>query len=118
MQYNRHCDVFLVLLLLLFIPPSEPKSRYLVVDGIIYGPLAALLFYSKVTFGVAALGLGPLLLIHKRDNVIVVLVAAIVFVAIAGWIEYVYGIHFSWFGDLKMGAEFFSSKNSQASFLG
>ncbi len=102
MQYNRRCDVFLLLLLLLFIPARQPNRRYLIIDGVLYGAIAAFLFYSKITFGLVALGFSPIMLIRKRDNMAVIAVAAIVFLAIAAWVEFVYGTHFAWLTDVRM----------------
>jgi hypothetical protein len=104
MQYNRRCDVFLLFLLLLFIPAREPNRKYLVIDGVLYGAISAFLFYSKITFGLAALGLLPIMLIRKRDNITVIAVAAVIFLAIAAWAEIVYGMRFAWINDLKMAA--------------
>ena len=104
MQYNRRCDVFLLLLFLLFIPAREPNRRYLVIDGVLYGAISAFLFYSKITFGLVALGFSPIMLIRKRDNITVIAVAAIMFLAIAAWVEFVYGTRFAWLTDVKMAA--------------
>jgi hypothetical protein len=102
MQYNRRCDVFLLLLFLLFIPAREPNRRYLITDGVLYGAITAFLFYSKITFGLVALGFSPIMLIRKRDNMTVIAVAAIMFLAIAAWVEFVYGTRFAWLIDVKM----------------
>ncbi|HEY1783427.1 MAG TPA: hypothetical protein VGG79_23910 [Roseiarcus sp.] len=102
MNYNRRCDVFLLLLLLLFIPSREPNRRSLIIDGLLYGAISAFLFYSKITFGLVALGFSPIMLIRKRDNITVIAVAAIMFLAIAAWVEFVYGTHFSWLIDVRM----------------
>jgi hypothetical protein len=104
MQYNRRCDVFLLFLLLLFIPAREPNRKYLIIDGVLYGAITAFLFYSKITFGLVALGFAPIMLVRKRDNIAVIAVAAVVFVAIAAWVEFVYGIRFAWINDVKMAA--------------
>jgi hypothetical protein len=104
MQYNRRGDVFLLFLLLLFIPAREPNRKYLIIDGVLYGAITALLFYSKITFGLVALGFAPIMLIRKRDNIAVIAVAAVIFVAIAAWVEFVYGIRFAWMDDVKMAA--------------
>ena len=104
MQYNRRCDVFLLLLFLLFIPAREPNRRYLVIDGVLYGAISAFLFYSKITFGLVALGFSPIMLIRKRDTITVIAVAAIMFLAIAAWVEFVYGTRFAWLTDVKMAA--------------
>jgi hypothetical protein len=104
MQYNRRGDVFLLFLLLLFIPAREPNRKYLIIDGVLYGAITALLFYSKITFGLVALGFAPIMLIRKRDNIAVIAVAAVIFVAIAAWVEFVYGIRFAWMNDVKMAA--------------
>ena len=102
MQYNRRCDVFLLLLLLLFIPARESNRRYLIIDGVLYGAISAFLFYSKITFGLVALAFAPIMLVRKRDNVIVIAVAAVIFLAIAAWVEIVYGMRFAWMTDVKM----------------
>ena len=104
MQYNRRGDVFLLLLLLLFIPAREPHRKYLIIDGVLYGAIAAFLFYSKITFGLVALGFAPIMLVRKRDNIAVIAVAAVIFVAIAAWVEFVYGVRFAWMNDVKMAA--------------
>jgi hypothetical protein len=104
MQYNRRCDVFLLLLLLLFIPPRESNRKYLIIDGVLYGAMSAFLFYSKITFGLVALAFAPIMLIRKRDNVTVIAVAAVVFLAIAAWVEILYGVRFAWMNDVKMAA--------------
>ena len=104
MQYNRRGDVFLLFLLLLFIPAREPNRKYLIIDGVLYGAITAFLFYSKITFGLVALGFAPIMLIRKRDNIAVIAVAAVIFVAIAAWVEFVYGIRFAWMNDVKMAA--------------
>jgi hypothetical protein len=104
MQYNRRGDVFLLFLLLLFIPAREPNRKYLIIDGVLYGAIAAFLFYSKITFGLVALGFAPIMLIRKRDNIAAIAVAAVIFVAIAAWVELVYGIRFAWMNDVKMAA--------------
>ena len=104
MQYNRRGDVFLLFLLLLFIPAREPNRKYLIIDGVLYGAITALLFYSKITFGLVALGFAPIMLTRKRDNIAVIAVAAVIFVAIAAWVEFVYGIRFAWMNDVKMAA--------------
>jgi hypothetical protein len=104
MQYNRRGDVFLLLLLLLFIPAREPNRRYLIMDGVLYGAITAFLFYSKITFGLVALGFAPIMLVRKRDNIAVIAVAAVIFVAIAAWVEFVYGLRFAWMSDVKMAA--------------
>ena len=104
MQYNRRCDVFLLLLLLLFIPAREPNRRSLVIDGVLYGAISAFLFYSKITFGLVALAFAPIMLIRKRDNITVIAVAAVAFLAIAAWLELVYGMRFAWMSDVKMAA--------------
>ena len=104
MQYNRRGDVFLLFLLLLFIPAREPNRKYLIIDGVLYGAITALLFYSKITFGLVALGFAPIMLIRKRDNIAVIAVAAVIFVAIAAWVEFVYGVRFAWMNDVKMAA--------------
>ena len=106
MWYNRHCVVYLTLLLLLFIPPSKPTPRYFVIDGILYGIICAFLFYSKITFGIVAIGFFPLLLIRKSapvgQNCVVVFVFALVFLLIAFIVEFIYGIRFAWWRDLHM----------------
>jgi hypothetical protein len=102
MQYNRRCDVFLLFLLLLFIPARGPNRTHLIIDGVLYGAISAFLFYSKITFGLAALGLAPIILIRKRDNLVVIAVGAVVFLAIAAWVEIGYGIRFAWIIDVKM----------------
>ena len=104
MQYNRRGDVFLLFLLLLFIPAREPNRKYLIIDGVLYGAIAAFLFYSKITFGLVALGFAPIMLVRKRDNIAVIAVAAVIFVAIGAWVEFVYGIRFAWMNDVKMAA--------------
>ena len=104
MQYNRRCDVFLLLLLLLFIPPRESSRKYLIIDGVLYGAISAFLFYSKITFGLVALGFAPIMLIRKRDNIRVIAVACVIFLAIAAWVEIVYGMRFAWMADVKMAA--------------
>ena len=104
MQYNRRGDVFLLFLLLLFIPAREPNRKYLIIDGVLYGAITAFLFYSKITFGLVALGFAPIMLVRKRDNIVVIAVAAVIFVAIAAWVEFVYGIRFAWMNDVKMAA--------------
>ena len=104
MQYNRRGDVFLLFLLLLFIPAREPNRKYLIIDGVLYGAITAFLFYSKITFGLVALGFAPIMLVRKRDNIVVIAVAAVIFVAIAAWVEFVYGIRFAWMDDVKMAA--------------
>lgn len=104
MQYNRRCDVFLLLLLLLFIPARGPDKKYLIIDGVLYGAISAFLFYSKFTFGLVALGFAPIMLIHRRDNMIVIAVAAIMFLAIAAWVEIGDGVRFAWITDVRMGA--------------
>jgi hypothetical protein len=104
MQYNRRGDVFLLFLLLLFIPAREPNRKYLIIDGVLYGAITAFLFYSKITFGLVALGFAPMMLVRKRDNIVVIAVAAVIFVAIAAWVEFVYGIRFAWMDDVKMAA--------------
>ena len=104
MQYNRRCDVFLLLLLLLFIPAREPNRRYLIIDGVLYGAISAFLFYSKITFGLVALAFAPIMLIRKRENITVIAAAAVAFLAIAAWLELVYGMRFAWMNDVKMAA--------------
>ncbi len=104
MQYNRRGDVFLLFLLLLFIPAREPNRKYLIIDGVLYGAITAFLFYSKITFGLVALGFAPIMLVRKRDNIAVIAVAAVVFVAIAAWVEFAYGVRFAWMNDVKMAA--------------
>jgi hypothetical protein len=83
-------------------PGPEPDRRYLIIDGVLYGAISALLFYSKITFGLAAIAFAPIMFIRKRDNIIVIAVAAVVFLAIAAWVEIVYGIRFAWMTDVKM----------------
>ena len=102
MQYNRRCDVFLLLLLLLFIPARESNRKYLIIDGVLYGAISAFLFYSKITFGLVALGFAPIMLIRRQDNIIVIAVAALIFLAIGAWVEIVYGVRFAWITDVKM----------------
>ena len=104
MQYNRRCDVFLLLLLLLFIPARGQNRNHLVIDGVLYGAISAFLFYSKITFGLVALGLAPIMLIRKRDNITVIAVGAIIFLAIAAGVEFGYGVRFAWFNDVRMAA--------------
>ena len=104
MQYNRRCDIFLLLLFLLFIPAREPNRRYLIIDGVLYGAIAAFLFYSKITFGLVALGFAPVMLTRRRNNMIIIAIAGITFIAIGAWVEIVYGVRFAWIADLKMGA--------------
>jgi hypothetical protein len=104
MQYNRRCDVFLLLLLLLFIPARESNRKYLIIDGLLYGAMSAFLFYSKVTFGLVALGFAPIMLIRRRENAIVIAVAAVMSLAIAACVEIIYGVHFTWINDVKMAA--------------
>ena len=104
MQYNRRCDVFLLLLLLLFIPSCASNRKYDVIDGVLYGAISALLFYSKITFGLIALGFVPIMLVNRRDNLIVIAVAAITFLAIGAWVEIGYGVRFAWITDIKMAA--------------
>ena len=104
MQYNRRCDVFLLLLLLLFIPTRDSSRKYLIIDGVLYGAISAFLFYSKITFGLVALAFAPIMLIRKRDNAAVIAVAAVVFIAIAAWLELGYGMRLAWVNDVKMAA--------------
>ena len=104
MQYNRRCDVFLLLLLLLFIPARDSSRKYLIIDGVLYGAISAFLFYSKITFGLVALAFAPIMLIRKRDNAAVIAVAAVVFIAIAAWLELGYGMRLAWVNDVKMAA--------------
>jgi hypothetical protein len=104
MQYNRRGDVFLLLLFLLFIPARGSNRRSLIVDGVLYGAISAFLFYTKITFGLVALAFAPIMLIRKRDNITVIAVAAVTFLAIAAWLELVYGMRFAWIGDVKMAA--------------
>ncbi len=102
MQYNRRCDVFLLLVLLLFIPAREQNRGHLIIDGLLYGAISAFLFYTKITFGLVALGLAPILLIRRRDNIAVLAVGAVAFLAIAAWVEFGYGVRFAWFNDVRM----------------
>ncbi len=104
MQYNRRCDVFLLLLLLLFIPARDPNRKYLIIDGVLYGALSAFLFYSKITFGLVALAFAPIMLIRKRDNAAVIAVAVVAFIVIAAWLELGYGMRLAWVNDVKMAA--------------
>ena len=104
MQYNRHCDVFLVFLFLLFIPARKSNRKYLIIDGALYGAISALLFYSKISFGLVALGLLPIMLIRRRDNLTVIAVSMVAFVTIATLVEIVYGTHFAWLTDVRMAA--------------
>jgi hypothetical protein len=104
MQYNRRCDVFLLLLFLLFIPTRDSNRKYLIIDGVLYGAISAFLFYSKITFGLVALGFAPIMLIRKRDNAAVIAVAAVVFIAIAAWLEFGYAMRLAWVNDVKMAA--------------
>jgi hypothetical protein len=101
MQYDRRCDVFLVLLLLLFIPPSTSSRKYLVIDGVLYGVISAFLFYTRVTFGLVALGFAPIMLIRRRENTGFIAISAITFIIIAIAVEFVYGSHFAWLTDLR-----------------
>ena len=102
MHYDRRCDVFLLLLLLLFIPARESNRRYLIIDGVLYGAVAALLFYTKITFGFVALGFVPIMLVRRRENMVVVAVAGTIFLAVAAGVEFVYGMHFAYIADIKM----------------
>src|SRR5579871_3390977 len=104
MQYNRRCDVFLLLLLLLSIPPFTPTKRFLVIDGVLFGAIAALLFYTKITFGLVALGAAPLFFLRRRENLIVIAVGAITFMGLAACVEFGYGIKFAWVADILMAA--------------
>jgi hypothetical protein len=102
MQYNRRCDVFLLLLLLLYIPARESDRKYLIIDGVLYGAMSALLFYSKITFGLVALGFAPIMLSRGRANIIVIAAASLTFLAVGVLVEIVYGVHFAWITDVKM----------------
>ena len=102
MQYNRRCDVFLILLLLLFIPTTRPGLKYIIFDGILYGMISSLLFYTKITFGLVALGLAPIMLIRRRENILLIALSATVFILIMTLVEFVYGTHFAWLTDLRM----------------
>jgi hypothetical protein len=101
MHYNRYCVVYLMLALLLFIPSRKGQIRYFVIDGVLYGAICVFLFYSKITFGLVALGFAPLMLLRRHVNVVVICCAAITFGLLAGWIEYG-GMHFAWWRDLGM----------------
>ena len=46
----------------------------------------------------------PIMLFRRRNNMIVITVAAITFLAIGAWVEIVYGVRFAWIADVKMGA--------------
>jgi hypothetical protein len=105
MQYNRRCDVFLVFLLLLFMPPSTSSRKYLVIDGVLYGAISAFLFYTKVTFGLVALGFAPIMLIRRRENIGVIAISAITFIIIGIGVEFLYGTHFAWLTDLRTAGE-------------
>jgi hypothetical protein len=102
MQYNRRCDAFLVLLLLLFIPAHKSNTKYLTIDGVLFGAISVFLFYTKFTFGLVALGFAPIMLIRRRDNVLVIALSAIIFLAVVTWIEFVFGTHFAWLTDLRL----------------
>ena len=104
MQYNRRCDVFLLLLLLLFIPPFRQTRRLLVIDGVLFGAIAALLFYTKITFGLVALGAAPILILRRRENLTMIAGAAVTFMAVAACVEFGYGIKFAWVADVAMAA--------------
>jgi hypothetical protein len=104
MQYNRRCVVFLLLLLLLFIPPFRPSRKLLIVDGVLFGTITALLFYTKITFGLVALGAAPIFILRQRDNLVMIAVAAITFIAMAACVEFGYGIQFGWLADITMAA--------------
>ena len=105
MQYNRRSDVFLLLLLLLFIPPSKSTRKILVVDGILFGAITSFLFYTKITFGLVALGVAPIFVLRKRDNIIVIAAGAVTFIAIAASVELGYGTKFAWLSDVGMASE-------------
>jgi hypothetical protein len=102
MQYNRRCDVFLLLVLLLFIPARQQNRTHLIIDSVLYGAISAFLFYTKITFGLVALGLAPILLIRKRDNMVVIAVGAVAFLLVAAWVEFGYGVRFAWLNDVRM----------------
>jgi hypothetical protein len=105
MQYNRRCDVFLLLSLLLFIPPSRSTRTLLVIDGVLFGTIAAFLFYTKITFGLVALGAAPILLLRKRENITIIAVGAVVFIVIAAAVELGYGMRLGWLSDIRMANE-------------
>jgi hypothetical protein len=102
MQYNRRCDVFLLLLFLLFVPASQSNRRSLTIDGALYGAISSFLLYTKLTFGLVALGFMPIMLIRNRCNVVIIAVAMITFIVIVTLVERVYGIRFAWLADLRM----------------
>lgn len=93
---------FLLLLLLLFIPPSKSTRTFLIIDGILFGTTTALLFYTKITFGLVALGSAPIFLLRKRDNTIVIAVGAVIFIGIMASVELGYGTQFAWIADIRM----------------
>ena len=103
MQYNRRCDVFLLLLLLLFIPPFRSTRGLLVVDGILFGAIAALLFIPRSPLGWSR-SEQPIFILRKRDNLIVIALGTAVFIAIAARVEFGYGIKFGWVSDIAMAA--------------
>ena len=76
MQYNRRCDVFVLLLLLLFIPARDSSRKYVIVDGVLYGAISAFLFYSKITFGLVALAFAPIMLIRIGETTAAVIAVA------------------------------------------
>jgi hypothetical protein len=105
MHYNRYCVVYLTLLLLLFIPSCKKQTIHLMIDGILYGAICAFLFYSKITFGLVAIGFAPVILLRRREvyeNIMVICCAVITFWLISSSIEYGYGTHFLWWRDIDM----------------
>ena len=86
----------------LFQPVSQTEN--IIIDGVLLRAISAFLFYSKITFGLVALAFAPIMLIRKRENITVIAAAAVAFLAIAAWLELVYGMRFAWMNDVKMAA--------------
>jgi hypothetical protein len=74
----------------------------MLIDSIVIGGITALLFYSKITFGLCAIAVVMLLPIMSWSNRNRALLALVFFIAIAAALEFLCGFHGSLLNDIVM----------------
>jgi hypothetical protein len=102
MNYNRYCTAFMASLILFFIPPRHESTWTTLIDSVVIGGVMALLFYSKITFGLCALAVVILLSIVSRSNRTRALLALGYFIAVAAVLELSFGFHAPLVRDIVM----------------
>jgi hypothetical protein len=111
--YNRVCWGVLILLLLLYIPPVAASRRTRVADGVVAGLLVAFLIYTKITYGLVALGFLGVWFVLSREGRLSAAIALGCVVMIGAVVEAAWHLHQAYASDVA-----FAARAGQARYNG